>query len=147
MPKQLVVVPLADQGICHSRTDCPPHSEHAPVITRLAGCDLLYHDMAFRLGKGTGDLKKFAAALGSLDWRRDGDLFKSFMTKKIGKGGDDQLSLNSAGASVRRELLKTIRSSRIDGTSRGSKEIIQSPTRAAENLASFISYRLKHLAI
>jgi len=70
---------------------------------------LLYHDMAFRLRKGPGDLAKFAGAMSKLDWRREGDIFGQFMTAKTGKDGSEQLALNSAGASVRRELLKNLR--------------------------------------
>lgn len=70
---------------------------------------LLYHDMAFRLQKGAADLGKFANALSKLDWRREGDIFGPFMTSKTGKDGSAQLALNSAGASVRRELLKNLR--------------------------------------
>ena len=65
--------------------------------------------MAFRLGKGPGDHAKFAGALSKLDWRRQGDIFGQFMTSKTGKDGSEQLALNSAGASVRRELLKNLR--------------------------------------
>ena len=84
---------------------------------------LLYHDMAFRLGKGSGDLKKFAVALSKLDWKRDGELFASFMTSKVSKDGANQLALNSAGASVRRELLKKMR------TQLGLTELLSSSAR------------------
>lgn len=70
---------------------------------------VLYHDMAFRLGKGPGDLKKFAGAVARLDWRRDGELFRPFMTEKVGDDGSVALMLNSAGASVRRALVKACR--------------------------------------
>ena len=70
---------------------------------------LLYHDCAFRLGKGLGDQKKFAAAIARLDWDRGGELFEPFMSVKAGKDGETHLALNSAGASVRRELLKNCR--------------------------------------
>ena len=70
---------------------------------------VLYHDMAFKLGKGPGDLRKFAAAIGRLDWTRKGEIFRPFMSEKRGKDGDETLVLNSAGASVRRDLLKDLR--------------------------------------
>jgi DNA-sulfur modification-associated len=70
---------------------------------------LLYHDMAFRLRKGQEEMVNFALALSRLDWRREGDVFGQFMTTKTGNDGSEQLALNSAGASVRRELLKNLR--------------------------------------
>lgn len=71
---------------------------------------LLYHDIRFRLGKKGDEILEFGAAVAKLDWRREGDIFSKFMTKKIdAKTGNEILALNSAGASVRRELLKDLR--------------------------------------
>lgn len=70
---------------------------------------LLYHDVTFRLGKSSAEMKQFAKKLSELDWKRNGALFSSFMTEKASKRGGNRLSLNSAGASVRRELLKIMR--------------------------------------
>ncbi len=71
---------------------------------------LLYHDIRFRLGKKGDDILKFGADVARLDWRREGDIFSKFMTKKVdAKTGGEALALNSAGASVRRELLKDLR--------------------------------------
>lgn len=69
---------------------------------------VLYHDLAFKLGKSSADIRKFAGALARLDWSREGDIFRPFMSTKT-KDGDETLVLNSAGASVRRELLKALR--------------------------------------
>jgi hypothetical protein len=71
---------------------------------------VLYNDVAFKLRRGPDDVAKFAKALARLDWRREGDIFLPFMSKKKDeKTRQEVLSLNSAGASVRRDLLKSLR--------------------------------------
>jgi hypothetical protein len=71
---------------------------------------LLYHDMRFRLKKSGDDIEKFAGEVARLDWRRGGEIFSKFMTKKVdSRTGKEVLALNSAGASVRRELIKNLR--------------------------------------
>jgi hypothetical protein len=69
---------------------------------------VIYHDVAFRLKNV--DRQAFARALANkIDWRRDAPIWESIMTLKQDKDGSVSLTLLGAGASTRRQIVKSIR--------------------------------------
>jgi hypothetical protein len=68
---------------------------------------VIYNDLVYRLN--APDPLQTARALARLDWTRSGPLWSELVVTKTNDDGSEELVLNSAGASTKREMVKRIR--------------------------------------
>ncbi len=68
---------------------------------------IVYHDITVRLS-GV-ETKKFATALGELDWSRTSALWSSIVGEKTKADGSKELVIRAAGGTARREIVKVLR--------------------------------------
>lgn len=68
---------------------------------------VIYNDLVHQLN--VPDPLQTARALARIDWGRSGPLWADLMVTKVAEDGSQELVLNSAGASIKREMVKRIR--------------------------------------
>jgi DNA-sulfur modification-associated len=68
---------------------------------------VLYHDVTVRLA-GI-ETKKFATAIGELDWSRRAPMWAGIVDEKTRPGGAKELVIRGGGAAARRDMVKSLR--------------------------------------